>query len=218
MRRSLEVEDARRLLGGAPVVLVTTRWRDETDVMPVIWSTPVSARPPLVAIAVHPSRYTHDMIRFSEEFALNFPSPALLHHVQYFGMVSGREINKIEAAKLPTFPAHRVSAPLLEHCVGWVECGVEDALRLGDHTLFVGRVVAVSAESEAFEEVWKLEAEEMRPLHYLGGVWYAALEHRREAQVRTTEEGGIVQPEPTGEGAAPQERSQGEEETPGEQG
>ena len=40
MRRTLELAEALRLLDGGPVVLVTTRWRDQTDVMPAIWTAP----------------------------------------------------------------------------------------------------------------------------------------------------------------------------------
>ena len=46
MRRTLEVTEAHRLLNGGPVVLVTTRWRKQTDVMPAIWTTPLAHKPP----------------------------------------------------------------------------------------------------------------------------------------------------------------------------
>jgi len=105
---------------------------------------------------VHPARHTHDMIRFSEEFAINVPGRDLIHHVQYLGSVSGKELDKFDVTKLPTLRARKVEAPLIEGCVGYIECGLEDALRIGDHTLFVGRVVAASADDEAFAETWLL--------------------------------------------------------------
>lgn len=181
MRRTFSEHDARRMLVSGPVALLTTKWRGVPDVMPVAWTMPVSADPPLIGVMVHPSRHSHDMIRWSEEFALNLPGPELLNHVAYFGTVSGRTADKLDAAKLPTVTARKVEAPLLDGCVGWIECGVEDAIRLGDHTLFVGRVVAVSGDDEAFNETWLLE-NEARPLHYLGGLAYASLERRLEAR------------------------------------
>ena len=42
MRHSLEEGDARRLLGGRPVTLVTTSWRGNWDAMPAIFVTPLS--------------------------------------------------------------------------------------------------------------------------------------------------------------------------------
>jgi flavin reductase (DIM6/NTAB) family NADH-FMN oxidoreductase RutF len=191
MRRTIEPTDALRLLNGGPVALVTTRFRNETNVMPAIWTISLSRRPPLIGVAVNPSRHTHDMLRFAEEFALNFPGGDLLNHTHYFGAVSGENVGKLELAKLPTFRASKISAPLIEDCLAHVECSLEDALRLGDHTLFVGRVLVVQAEPEAFDETWLIEDSDYRPLHYLGADRYAVLGDRLTAELRTSEEGAI---------------------------
>ena len=183
MRHTIEERDARRLLGGGPVALLTTAWHGNWNVMPAAFVTPVSIDPPLIGVAVHPARHTHDMIKFSEEFALNIPTQELLHHCQYLGSVSGTELNKLELTRLPTFGARKVQAPLLEGCVGWIECGVEDAYRLGDHTFFVGKVAAASAEQDAFTDAWLLADPEERPLHYLGVNYYAVLGERLEARI-----------------------------------
>jgi flavin reductase (DIM6/NTAB) family NADH-FMN oxidoreductase RutF len=183
MRHSIDERDARRLLGGGPVTLVTTSWRGNQNVMPAVFVTPLSIDPPLVGVAVHPARHTHDMIKFSEEFALNIPTEQLLHHVQYAGSVSGVDLNKLELTRLPTFSARRVDAPLLEGCVGWIECGVHDAYVIGDHTLFVGKVVAAQAEKDAFDETWLLRDPDDKPLHYLGVNFYATLGHPLEARI-----------------------------------
>jgi len=183
MRKTLDEMEARRLLTGGPVVLVTTSWHAKANVMPVAYAVPLSFKPPLVGIAVHPSRHTHDMIRFSEEFAINVPGRSLIHHVQYLGSVSGQEVDKFELTKLPTLKARKVGAPLIEGCIGYIECGLEDALRIGDHTLFVGRVVAASADDEAFKETWLLADDDYKPLHYLGLSRYAILGETLEARV-----------------------------------
>lgn len=190
-RRTLDPTEALRLLNGGPVVLLTTRWRDETDVMPAIYYTQLSRTPPLIGVAVYPVRHTHDMIRFSEQFALNFPARDLMNHTQYFGTVSGENVGKLELAKLATFRASKVDAPLIEGCLAWAECGVEDSYRIGDHTLFVGRVLAVQAEAEAFDEMWLLGDPQYSPLHYLGADRYAVLRERLQAELRTTDEGTI---------------------------
>lgn len=201
MRHTLSELEARRLLGGGPVVLVTTAWRGNYNVMPAAFVTPISFDPPLIGLAVHPSRHTHDMIKYSEEFALNIPSRELLHHCQYLGSVTGRELNKLELTKLPTFRARRVDAPLLEGCVGYIECGVEDAFTAGDHTLFVGKVVAAQADKEAFDETWLLTDPDLKPLHYLGLNYYALLDERLEARI----------PQPEGESAAEEQVEQSDQ-------
>ncbi len=193
MRTNLTEHDARRLLVSGPLVLVTTKWRAAQDVMPAAWSMPLSAVPPLIGVCVHPTRHTHDMIRFSEEFALNIAGPRLLNHAAYYGSVSGRDVDKLELSKLPTFRARKVEAPLLEGCVGYIECGLEDTLRVGDHTLFIGRVLAVTAEEEAYRETWLLEDPDERPLHYLGGNLYATMERPLEARPPESRQDNFVE-------------------------
>lgn len=182
MRQLAEIE-ARRLLSGAPIVLITTAWRGMTNVMPCAYCMPLSLEPPYVGIAVHPERHTFDMISHSEEFAINLPGRRLLHYIQYLGSVSGRDINKLEVLRLPVRRARFVAAPLLEGCLAHIECSVEAVHRIGDHTLFVAQSIAVQAAEEAFDEHWLLQDDDAKPLHYLGGAYYSILGSRLEAKL-----------------------------------
>ena len=214
MRSAISPLDARRLLGGGPVALVSTAWRSNENVMPAVLVTPLSFDPPLIGIAVHPSRHTHDMIKYSEEFALNLPSRELLHHCQLLGSMNGIDVNKLELTKLPTFRARYVDAPLLEGCVGYIECGLEDAYTVGDHTLFVGKVVAAQIEKEAFDETWLLDDPDLKPLHYLGLNYYALLDQRLEARVPKTADPESAEEEIEQAEADSQEQREREAEAP----
>src|SRR3989304_2964431 len=94
----------------------------------------------------------------------------------------------------------------LQETLRLLDGGLEDALRLGDHTLFVGRVLAVQAEGDSFDETWLVADPDYRPLHYLGIDRYAVLGERLQAELRTTEEGRIELAE------AEEERERREEE------
>ncbi len=190
-RKPLDELESLRLLNGGPVALITTEWRKKNDVMPAIWHTPLSRTPPLVGVVVHQSRLTHDMIRFSEQFALNFPARDLMNHTQYFGTVSGLDVGKLELARLSTFRAAKIDVPLLDNCIAWLECGLEDTHRIGDHTLFVGRILVAQVDEEAYDDTWSLDDPNYRPLHYLGSDHYGVLGARLKAELRTTDEGLI---------------------------
>ena len=183
MRRSLDEVEARRLLGGGPILLVSSSYRGRHNVMPVGYAMNLSIIPPMVGIALHPGRHTTDIIRKTNEFAINIPTRELLHHVQYLGTLSGADFDKLELTDLPTFRARRVGTVLLEGCVGWIECALEDMIEMGDHFLAVGRVVAVSADDEAFDDHWLLKDQDLKPLHYLGGNYYAMLDYVMEARI-----------------------------------
>ena len=189
MRRPAPETEARRLLSGGPVTLVTSRYHGKDNVMPAAFVTPLSMEPPLVGVAINPAHHSYDMIRNSEQFALNIPGRRLLHHVQYLGSVTGRDVDKFELTKLPTFKALRVEAPLIEGCVAHIECGLVDALRTGDHVFLVGQVLAASADAEAFDQTWRLEDDDEKPLHHLGANRYALLGQRMEARIPKPDEG-----------------------------
>ncbi len=191
-RRLYDPTDARRLLNPGPVSLVTASWRGATNAAPVAWTAPLSMSPPLVGVVLHPIRHTADMIRFSEEFALNIPGPELLRETAYFGSRSGADENKVEGSKLDTFSALRVDAPLLDGCLAWIECGLRDVIPTGDHVLFVGEAIAVQALEEAYAERWRLEERNFSPLAFLGGAWYAQTREAREAAFEVDAQGGLM--------------------------
>ena len=170
-------------MAGAPVLLVTSSYRGRHNALPVAYAMVLSIVPPLIGIAIHPSRHSYDVIRKTEEFAINIPTRELLHHVQYLGTLSGVDFDKLELTKLPSFRARMLDTILLEGCVGWIECSVQDAIEMGDHFLFVGRVVAVSADDDAFDGSWKLDENDLKPLHYLGANHYAVLDYVMDARI-----------------------------------
>ncbi len=186
VRKRMLEEDARRLLGGAPVLLISTRWRAVANAAPIAWAMPVSVNPPLIAVAVHPSRRTHDMIKYGEEFVINVPSRVLLNHTQWLGMVSNSVGDKLEASQVPSFKGKEVDSPLLEGCVGWIECTLHDYYTMGDHTLFIGKVVSAQADTDGFDfntGMWSLDDDEYKPLMYMGGRTYSLLDNSFNASV-----------------------------------
>lgn len=192
MRRLCDVTDARRLLNPGPVGIVTTAWRGIANAAPIAWMAPLSMEPPLVGCVIHPHRHTADMIRFSEAFAINIPGPALLKHTAFFGSVTGLNTNKIEASGLETFSPLIIDAPLLEGCLAWIECTVQDVIRIGDHTLFVGNVVKVQADDEAYAQQWLLKDRDHSPLTFIGGTRYALISDPMDAVVEVDVHGALV--------------------------
>ncbi len=173
---------SRVLLSGA-VALVTVYDRGRANVLPVAWHAPLAARPPLVGIAIEQTRYSAEMISHSEQFALNIPARALLHHVQYLGSFTGARMDKLEATQFETFTAAHVDAPLLTGCLAWVECAVQQKLPMGDHIWFVGQVVAVHVDPAAFSDRWLLGPPDLRPLQFLGDHYYSTLDGVMEARM-----------------------------------
>ncbi|MFH1690144.1 MAG: flavin reductase family protein [Candidatus Eisenbacteria bacterium] len=167
-KRSLDVRKVTRLVNHGPTVLASSRHAERSNVITLAWAMPVSIDPPMIGIAVAPARFSHDLIARSGEFVVNIPGSNLLQAVWYCGTASGRDGDKFEEAGLTEAPGSVVGAPLVMECFGHAECRVVSAPITGDHTLFVGEVVAASVESSAFDGHLRLR----RPyhtLHHLGG-------------------------------------------------
>jgi flavin reductase (DIM6/NTAB) family NADH-FMN oxidoreductase RutF len=167
--------DALRLLSPGPVTLISTMYRDQPNLMTAAWLLPLSLDPVRIGVAIHPSRLTHEFISKSEWFAINIPNVDLITAVNTCGLRSGRESDKFAFTGLTPADAQEIEAPLVAECVAHIECGVAERLTLGDHDLFVGSVLAVSALDEAFDGFWDISGDAGRLLHHLGADRYAGL-------------------------------------------
>lgn len=174
-KKSCEHRDALRMLAPGPAALISTLYRDHPNVMTAAWLLPLSLDPTLIGVAVQPSRLTHEFIMKTDQFAVNIPNVDLISALYLCGMTSGREGDKFAAAKVNPEDAAEIEAPLVAECVGHIECSLFDRVTIGDHDLFVGRVLSVTADVEAFSALWDVTADAGQLLHHLGGDRFAGL-------------------------------------------
>ncbi|MHB1006199.1 MAG: flavin reductase family protein [Chloroflexota bacterium] len=181
MKQEVPLNIAHRLLAGQPLVLVTAARGELLDATTVAWTMPLSLDPLLIGVAVFPYHFAHELIGGGDEFAINVICEDILKQARFCGTVSGREVDKFKQTGLTPYEATEIRAPLIEECIGHLECGVVDRRTFGDHTLFVGQVLAASAEADLFDTAWKVTERERRPVFHLGKEFYAVWEDRFEA-------------------------------------
>ena len=110
------------------------------------WAMPTSGVPPMWAISVGHTRYSHELIEKGGEFVLCFPNSDMVEDMLFCGTKSGRDVDKIAQTGLEALPATKVKPPLIAGCVACFECRVTGSLVTGDHTVFAGEVVASHVE------------------------------------------------------------------------
>ncbi|MCX2727304.1 flavin reductase family protein [Thermomicrobium sp. 4228-Ro] len=186
-KEAREPRMAARLLEPGPVVLVTTQHRSQPNVMTAAWVMPLSLDPPRIGLAIHPSRFTHELLGKGEFFALNILTIEYLPAIHLCGTLSGRDLDKFARAELHAVDALEIDVPVIEEAVAQIECGLVGRLSLGDHDLFIGDVLAVAADAELFGERW-LQLEDAPLAHHVGAEWYAALARVYRARLPGTEE------------------------------
>jgi flavin reductase (DIM6/NTAB) family NADH-FMN oxidoreductase RutF len=174
-KMDVEVEVAQRLFAPRLVVLVTSVDKNgKPDIITLSWAMPTSFDPPLVAISVGTSRYSHDLITDCGEFVVNIPPISILAKVRVCGSRSGRTADKFAEAGLTSIASKKVKPPRIKECVAYLECKLVGKFQTGDHTIFVGSVVAASVDEAAFdveENIMNLKLFE--PIFHLGGDYFS---------------------------------------------
>ncbi len=132
-----------------PYTLVVTLDKEgKPDIMGVSWWTICSWDPPMIAVAIGEQRYTHECLEHCKEFVICFPSEGQEKGAWLCGQVSGRDIDKFEKTGFKKIAAKTVKPPIIADSTLAYECTVVDTLKTGDHTLFVGKVVAIHGSPE----------------------------------------------------------------------
>jgi flavin reductase (DIM6/NTAB) family NADH-FMN oxidoreductase RutF len=180
----VELELAQRLFSPRLTVLVTSvDKKDKPNIITLSWAMPASFDPPLVTISVGTQRYSHELIVGCEEFVVNIPQISILDKVQLCGSRSGRTADKFAEAGLTSIDSKKVRPPRIKECVAHLECKLVGKFQTGDHTIFVGRVVAASVDEAAFdnkENIMNLEL--FKPIFHLGGDFFSTSTEANRAQ------------------------------------
>jgi len=136
------------------VLAVSADAAGAADVITLGWAMPASGVPPMWAVSIGHTRHSHGLIADGGEFVLAFPSVRMAEACRVCGSVSGRDVDKLAAAGLRTEPAAFVRPPLLAGCLANFECRVIASLVTGDHTVFVGEVLAAHVDDAESDRVY----------------------------------------------------------------
>ena len=121
------------------VYVITTRLEDVVNGMTASWVSQVSLKPLMVMVSIAPSRYSHDLIKKSGSFAINVLDRDQADLGKRFGFKSGRQVDKFAGLE---WTAAATGAPILPQAYAYLDLKLKDTFPAGDHTLFVGEVVA----------------------------------------------------------------------------
>lgn len=140
--------DLRRALGAfaTGVTIVTTRAGETIHGLTANSFTSVSLEPPLVLVCVDKRAQSHDLIRTAHCFAINILSAEQRALSEKFAQ------NKLEGKERFAnvhFTQARTGAPILANVLSWLDCKLVAAHESGDHTIFVGEIVALGHGEEA---------------------------------------------------------------------
>jgi flavin reductase (DIM6/NTAB) family NADH-FMN oxidoreductase RutF len=148
--------------------------------MAAAWNMGLNYEPALVSVVIDKATLTRELIEASGKFALNVPTRGIAAQTVAVGRISGRDVDKTKhrdkfaAYGLNTFMGSDSDLPLVEGCVGWLECTLVPEPRNQErYDLFIGEVTAAWADPRVFADGhWTYSADtptELQTLHYVAG-------------------------------------------------
>jgi len=168
LKVNVNLDVAYRLLHPRNTVLVSCIDRSgKANIIAVAWCTPVSMKPPLVAVCIAHKNYSHSLIEETEEFVVNIPTMELLKETLYCGRVSGRKVDKFKGSGLTPVESRAVKPPTIRECVAHLECKLYKKVSAGDHTIFIGEVIAAYANEGTFEESFNIK--KVKLIYHIAG-------------------------------------------------
>lgn len=146
MKNDITADEAQDCFSGFPVVLGTVGGKRD-NIITLAMCHVFSFRPPYVGVGIGPRRFSHGLFKQSDDFAVNVPDRSMLKETEICGSKSGRNVDKFEASGLTREKASKISAPLIAECPVNIECVKVKEIDAGDHTWFVGEIVAARRSS-----------------------------------------------------------------------
>jgi flavin reductase (DIM6/NTAB) family NADH-FMN oxidoreductase RutF len=136
-------EAAGRFASG--VTVVTTRAAEGAYGVTVSSFASLSLNPLLVTVSISQSSQLLEHVRSVEAFAVSVLANDQQQVAGYFA-TSGRRPEPAGFSAVPTI-VYETGAPIIEGCLSWFDCILEDILPGGDHEILVGRVAAAGGRS-----------------------------------------------------------------------
>jgi len=103
----------------------------------------VNGRPPMVSVSFQHHRHTLKGLKQTGTFSVNIPSVDVVREVDFCGIESGRQTDKVARCNFDVFYGRLENAPMVGQCPVNMECQVVSITDLGSHEMVVGQIEEV---------------------------------------------------------------------------
>lgn len=139
------------------------------NVMTAAWGGICCSKPPCVYVSLRKATYTHGNIVSRRAFTISIASEKYVKEVDYFGIVSGRDVEKFSISGLTPIKSSIVDAPYVDEFLLVLECKVLRIVELGLHTQFVGEIMDVKADPSVLTENGVPDITKVKPIIFAPG-------------------------------------------------
>lgn len=161
------------MLNPVPVVLITSKNTDgKINVFTAGWVGTACTRPPMITVAIRPERLSYEYIKNTGEFVVNLPKAQMARKIDFCGVRSGRQIDKLKAMNFTAETSLKVDVPQIAECPVSLECKVSNIIPLGSHDLFIAEVLNVNVEDYLIDKSGKIHLEKADLICYSHGEYF----------------------------------------------
>ena len=162
MKTSLGAET---IVPTTPVWVVGTYDREgKPNVMTAAWGGVCCSRPLCVYVSLRKATLTYRNIMDRKSFTVSIPSETHTKEADYFGIASGKKVDKFSATGLTPVKSDLVDAPYVKEFPLIIECKVIRTVKIGLHTEFIGEIVDVKADSVVLNKENLPDIKKMKPI------------------------------------------------------
>ena len=140
-KKNFPLTRIRRFLEPGPILLVSSAYQGEWNIMTLGWHMVLGFDPALVGCYIWDENHSFSLIRRSKACVINIPTFDLMDAVIGVGNTHGGEIDKFREFNLTPVEASKVDAPLIGECYASFECSLVDGSMINRYGLFVFEVV-----------------------------------------------------------------------------
>lgn len=159
-------------LGAKTLAVPTPVWcvgtydkKGNPNVMTAAWAGICCSKPPCVTVSLRKATYTYGNILEREAYTISIPSEKHVSEADFFGMASGRDVDKFKRSGLTPIRSTVVDAPYVGEFPVVLECKLIHSHEIGLHTHFIGEILDVKAEEEVLDKEQGLpDAGKIKPI------------------------------------------------------
>lgn len=137
------------------------------NVMTIAYGGICCSKPPCVTISLRKATYTYGNILERQAYTISVPSQKYIKEADYFGMASGRDVDKFRVTGLTPIGSDLVDAPYVEEFPLVLECKLIHHHEIGLHTHFIGEIIDVKVDEGVIDSDGKPDILKVAPIVYV---------------------------------------------------
>ena len=134
------------------------------NVMTAAWGGICCSKPPCLYVSLRKATYSYGNIEKRKAFTVSIPSETYVQEADYFGIATGKTVNKLAIAGLTPIKSDIVDAPYVKEFPMTLECSLMRSVEIGLHTEFIGEILDVKVDESVLNAEGLPDIEKIKPI------------------------------------------------------